>query len=119
MKTWEMLRELSENPLLKFKDNSGSTVGISDKTGRVDWLNGDKEEVFVIYSHAPGNVDNLHLNWELVPEPVDFMTAINSEKNIRYENWVRYYRLGSAFEVMVGKSPVILREMLNGKWFVE
>ena len=78
MKTWDMLRELSENPLLKFKDNSGSVVGISDKTGRVVWLNGDREDAFVIHSYAYGFVDNLHLDWELVPQEVTWQEAISA-----------------------------------------
>ena len=115
METWEMIKEWYESDMKKEFRCLNPCHGQIEKVvkncnGQLCW-NGSIHTPFLIS-------DDKH-NWELVPEPVDFMTAINSEKNIRYENWVRYYRLGSAFEIMVGKSPVILREMLNGKWFVE
>ena len=116
LKTWEMLRELGENPLLKFKDNSGSAVGISDKTGRVVWLNGDREEVFIIYSHAPGRVDNLHLDWELVPQEIPWQEAL--EQWVKGKSVIRELNGTTCLFTKDNCFGVSRKELINRKWFL-
>ena len=98
------------NPKAEFKS-------VGEKLG--DFTAHFNEAGKLIDKHGDLVFPRCDMNWELVPESVDFMTAINSEKNIRYENWTKYYKLSSALEIMATKGFVISREMLNGKWFVE
>jgi len=129
MKTWEMIKALAENPNLKF-ENGTHVVKISDITGRVVWDRKDGEEPFVIYSHAPGNVDNLHIEWELVLKEVTWQEAIQARLNgegfyIEYDGhkYVQknYRRIG------VLESDNEKEEILNGfygemfkrgKWYI-
>jgi len=115
MEIWEMIKEWYESDMKKEFRRLNPCRGQIEKVvkncnGQLCW-NGSIHTPFLIS-------DDKH-KWELVPEPVDFMTAINSEKKIKYENWTKYYKLSSALEIMATKGFVISREMLNGKWFVE
>ena len=71
MKTWEMIKELTENPKKKFRLKGNNVVlevvdGEIDLTD-IDWVLLDDE-------------------WEEVKEPVDFMTAIKSRKFVKVEH---------------------------------
>ena len=113
METWEMIKALSENQNAKFKNGINSIVKISDKTKTVVWVDEDGDESpFIIYSNAPV-VDNLHIEWELVRQEVDFMTAVNSGKRIksylREEFHPVNWYLKGYFSI----------EEVNGKWLIE
>lgn len=115
MKTWEMIKKLSENPKLTFRNQRfGGVVGYMEN-GALSWIKNAQRigEEFTIHcldqKTAHGNWDD---DWELEREPVDFMTAVNSGKRIRpidhtvdgflhMDEW--------AFDL----------EMINGKWFIE
>lgn len=73
MKTWEMIKELTENPDKRFKIKNGkATVGISDS--RLQWLDDEDVEAEFVLTELI-----LHdMEWEEVKEPVDFMTAFNA-----------------------------------------
>ena len=78
METWEMIKELTKNPKLKFRNGIDSIVKISDKTKTVVWVDEDGDESpFILYSHA-ASVDNLHIVWELVPQEVTWQEAIQA-----------------------------------------
>lgn len=111
LKTWEMIKALSENPTLKFKNDISHVVKISKRTKSVVWDLICEEEPFVIVSNS-GMVDNLHLEWELVCEEVDFMTAANSGKRIRPINYtIDGFMYFDEWEFSL--------EDINGKWLVE
>ena len=123
MKTWEMIKALGENQNAKFKDGMNSIVKISDKTKTIVWVDEDGDESpFIIYSNAPA-VDNLHIEWELVRQPVGFLAAANSEKRFKPESWIfnpddKFRRLYDNLEMFSGREYV-QRKILNGKWIVE
>lgn len=119
METWEAIKALSENPKLKFVDELKCVVGICPDTGRVMWMNGERKEDFIIYSNAPGNVDNLHINWELVREPVDFMTAANSSKRIKHESWYTWHNIDKACVLIGNSMHNDSIKLINGKWYIE
>ena len=120
MRTWQMIKELTENPKLRFKNGLMSVVEIGDKTKAIVWKSEDNEEApFIIYSHSGSGVDNLHIEWELVPEPVDFMTAVNSGKRIKHEEWELYRELGDVLDILGGASDTNIADKINGKWFIE
>ena len=68
MKTWEMIKELTENPEKKFKRKTDG-LEIRNICGRFNWEPG--------YTFLGVNDE-----WEEVKEPVDFMEAVKSGKRI-------------------------------------
>lgn len=125
MKTWEMIKELTENPKLEFK-NGIHVVKISKTSGRVVWDNMDGEDPFVIYNRAPGNVDNLHIDWELVPTEVTWQEAIQAwvdGKNVYFildgiRHDVSDRRFLRAINIKGQEYPVCKRIFVIGKWYI-
>jgi len=117
MKTWEMIKELTENRDAKFKCTNGCNID-----PRRDYVIGcDKEGYIRFFEHgefrdAFFDIHNkFDWDWELVRQPVDFMTAANSGKlvmpigppdadEIGFRSWTSW-RLSL--------------DMINGKWLVE
>ena len=81
MKTWEMIKELTENPGKKFTYNGGRTYLIMED-GMIVW----KGEHQRGQEFAIGYVDKRERDWEEVKTPVTFMEAFEAlrdyEKNI-------------------------------------
>ena len=118
MKTWEMIKGLMENPKLKFKYNTGSESGV------VANINGGIK--IIECSSIPSNTDTLRLHhgfmkldWEPVHEPVDFMTAINSGKDIRYDNWNTFNTISATLSILSDKVLSTALRMIQGKWYIE
>lgn len=114
MKTWEVYKIALENPKAKFK--------------RIDKLRNE-----LIY-HFEGGVPmckcrghifessdlmNANYDWELVREPVDFMTAINSGKKIKPEIYDLYHDLDFIFSALIMEKPSTVKRMINGNWYIE
>lgn len=117
MKTWEMIKELGENPEKEFKREDGLVVSTSiDDT--LMWESG--------YTHL-----NIHDEWEEVKEPVNFMTAVESGKRIKVEHKLAselsiddlitfssldclVFTLGDIFN-----TSQVAEIILNGKWYIE
>jgi len=115
MKTWEMVKALSENQNAKFKNGMSNIVKISDITKTVVWVDEDGDESpFIIYSNEPA-VDNLHIEWESVRQEVDFMTAINSGKNIKPSGLYNDF-MGVSYWL---NTYVLFLGVINGKWLIE
>jgi len=74
------------------------------------WLNQDNTyfNVFIISDYA------LKMEWELIKEPVDFITAINSGKKIKGEGFVEYH----LFDWYIRSNSLSL-ENINGNWYIE
>lgn len=127
MKTWEMIKELTENPEKKFKvKNAEGTVGITDK--RLQWIDGtyiDSNEDLII------NEIVLHdLEWEEVKEPVSFIEALKSCKRVSVEHPNLFdmpviYKKNASIATVINYifesySDALVREIiLNGKWYIE
>lgn len=116
MKTWEMIKELTEHPEKKFKrsewkdDNHIET----DFFGRV--INEDREPPAIYVGD----------DWEEIIEPVDFMTAVKSGKRVRVEHSVydtpsNYKSLDlTLVQIAHGRGPDTVRDIiLNVKWYIE
>jgi len=85
MKTWGMIKDLTENRDNKFKCTNGCIID-----PRRDFIIGrDKEGYIRFFEHgefrdAFFDIHNkFDWDWELVRQPVDFLTAVNSGKEIR------------------------------------
>lgn len=111
MKTWEVVKALSENPKAKF---TRASDGRKFETNATKISDGETVDYYVS-GIANGGSECIALNdeWELVRQPVDFMTAVNSGKSIKsvdacyfegLEMWTRDGRL----------TP----ERINGKWLI-
>ena len=129
MKTWEMIKELTENPEKKFKvKNAEGTVGITDK--RLQWIDGtyiDSNEDLII------NEIVLHdLEWEEVKEPVDFMEVLKRIEDS--DGDIRLMLINDLYEVEIKNKTFdkvlynlsidyldtsIADILLNGKWYIE
>jgi hypothetical protein len=124
MKTWEMLKELTENPTKKFK---------SLTSGEVWKLEGTYMRNF---SCSGVSADRLHIDdeWEEIPQEVPFLEAVKSfceGKTVRCE----WYRFSNSHEIVseiykpdcnkatIFKSnkgeAVCAKEILEGEWFIE
>ena len=110
MKTWEMIKKLTDNPKLKF-------FRVSDN---IKFATSNKVEEGEITGHYVSSVHSpsygcvlLEDDWKLFQEPVDFMTAINSEKLIK--------PVMSTMEFDTPRFwiPYIDIESINGKWFIK
>ena len=73
MKTWEMIKELTENPGQKFKRVGGELEISVDIDDNLNWKSG--------YSPL-----NIYEEWEEVKQPVSFMEAVESGKRIKLEH---------------------------------
>lgn len=93
-KTWEVIKMLSENPKLRFRDCSYETVVIVG-TGKGSLGTSFLEVCESSFGDKTldGNVD-LESEWTLIQqEPVDFMTAVKSGKRIRIEHELEITKL--------------------------
>lgn len=107
---------LGENPKLKFK-NEGKNPNV-----KMTIFENGRGYIRVNCDRCRDGIDgNIKLTdeWQLVQQPVTFMEAVNSGKKIRYEEWDTFYGIKSVFETMSYKELSVVREMLNGTWYIE
>jgi len=108
IKTWEMIKALTENPSLEARTNNSTggykTVKVADN--RICW-NGDTYLPFYIVLKEEGH------DWEIVTKSVDFMTAINSGKKIRSYVDKRYHDADWYLDCTLSV------KIINRKWFIE
>lgn len=107
MKTWEVYKIALENPEARFKR-------VDDETGFEYFFELGKPKFMSQDSVVDSSWDLIRTNyeWELIREPVDFMTAVNSGKNIRpcttsgnsFHHW-------SFWALSING--------INGKWYIE
>lgn len=110
-KTWEVIKMISEDDSLEFK-----RVGKDTKLwGSDSYLQGSFKGKFGV----DGNV-NLNGKWELVPKPVDFITAINSGKKIKGEKYIsdEYIDIEEVVFELNRRTDIGILEAINGKWFI-
>lgn len=117
MKTWEMIKELTENPDKKFIRKGDPLEMSVDGLKYLRWESGH-------------DYINLKHEWEEIKEPVDFMTAVASGSRIRAEHDLvqehPYYLLNyfCAMDEVVRDlteyfSEDIREIIINGKWYIE
>lgn len=128
MKTWEMIKELTENPDKKFISRN---TGIFAELKAYHFIGNYQNKTIEIINNEtqkPITLHHLDREWEEVKEPVDFMTAVSSGKYIKVEHHLTtyeeywYYRrldllmLDLADSFNEGEFAEILE---NGKWYIE
>ena len=134
MKTWEMIKLLTENHNLNFKNvRCGGIVGYNEK-GSLSWNRdiGENEKMFTIHC-VKGNAEangNWNDDWELIAQEVTWQEAIQAwlnNKSIRievadkegngkslyYQKWTN--RLGC-----MGVTEGFNKDLfVRGKWYIE
>lgn len=79
-KTWEVIKMLSENPKLQFKNEDGHIITTEKVESHFLKYSNNKTEI---------NINNnlkLEAKWELIQESVTFEEVLNSDKECRVEH---------------------------------
>lgn len=111
MKTWQMIKELTENPNKEFvRTIDGLHIKVN-KDGELIWDNGYQ---FMRLNHE----------WEEIKKPVDFMTAIQSEKPMSVEfsgTKIKKETLANIlYRLQENYSDKTIKQIIvYGKWYIE
>lgn len=114
-KTWEMIKELTENPHKEFeKVSNGVSSGLYARVNEHGKLFWGEDYSFL----------NLSDTWEEVKEPVDFITAVDSGKAISVEYSGYKYEKMDLYELLheLGlehDSSLVRLFILYGAWYIE
>ena len=118
MNTWEVLRELTENPTKRFTYPSAKQGSYVTREGdRVVWR-GEGQEGQELWVHLGDG------EWYEVLVPVTFMEAVESGCKIRCEGErYRQYYFRDLNSTLINLSGCPIRDIrdiiLNGKWYIE
>lgn len=118
MKTWQMIKEIIENPKKKYRPVNGIDGYVEFKNNQLVWNGQGQFGQVMIVTETDEN------EWEEVKEPVDFITAIKSGKCVGVEySGAKYEEMSLPnlfYELQQDYSDKIIRQMiLNGKWYIE
>lgn len=127
MKTWEMIKELTENTEMRFKCINGCLKGIEDyiigrnKEGYIKFLrNGEFRDT---YFDIHGKFD---WDWELVPQEVTWQEAVQAwvdGKGVYFtlNGRVRLYLDDCSHYLITfdGCRPISKDEISKAKWYIE
>lgn len=112
MKTWEMIKEITEDPSKEFVRELDGLHIKTNKDGELIWDSGYQ---FIRLGHE----------WKEVKKPVDFIEAVKAlqeGKNIysEYGNRIYHYR-SKPYKGLIdlNKNPVASYEILHGEWYIE
>jgi len=117
MKTWEMIKRLTENPKKKFKSDLGE---VEIFNGCLVWSS-DMGDVII-------NNPTLNMNWEEVKESVSFIEAVKSGKRIKV---VHGFTIDDELDCYMPLDDLLyelsnqyyanqMRNIiLDGKWYIE
>lgn len=106
MKTGEMLTYLLDHPEAKFKRLNGGDVLYGLITSKT---------ITNLKLNVPAGSLRVDEDWELVPEAVDFMTAINSGKRITCERRV----ISNCDPDWILTHNCLTVGLINSKWYIE
>ncbi len=105
MKTWEMIKELTENPEKKFISKGQIGEGyVSVKNNAVVWLGKGQVGQSLTINHLQSG------EWEEVKEPVDFMTAVKSGKRIKFIQ-ASYFSLSDDYQSLTDSLDDLVNEI--------
>lgn len=124
-KTWEMIKKITENPNKRFMPTCSTDNFVEFNNNQLVWKgHGQLGQVMVVTKTD-------EYEWKEVKEPVDFMTAVESGKQVRVEH--KYitddieflkteYRLlaNVMWHLCRSLSNATVQDIiLNGKWYIE
>lgn len=120
MKTWQMIKELTENPNKKFRLKGEENIVYTDnifEDGKIELKDVD---FITIYDE-----------WEEVKEPVTFMEVLQSKSpkvrvehsrldHKEYDFVNNYYLFDKIIRILASEFSYNLKDiLLNGKWYIE
>lgn len=118
-KTWEVIKMITENPKLKFKNYLGEEMVYALNYIRF-FRNGENVSLYGIAGDE---------EWTLMQEPVDFMTAVKSGKRIKIEHelinhldiFTEYNCLDDALNELVSYCNALdtKKVLTEGKFYIE
>lgn len=116
MKTWEMIKELTENPTKEFMNKGDESAYVVVERNMIVWRGKDQSGQMMTV-----DIDE---EWEEVKKPVSFMEAVASGKRIRYPDLFEdeeYLKLDDVLAVLGSNYyPVEVKNIiLNGKFYIE
>jgi hypothetical protein len=123
MKTWEMLKELTENPKKRFKRKNWEGVYICSKNGFICDSNGDRYGIYDVMEDLDGG-------WEELPREVTWQEALEAWANGKtvkcaargYDNIYQKYDVvddcDDPFLLDEVGNPLDAYEILEGKWYI-
>jgi hypothetical protein len=133
-KTWEMIKALAENPKLKFSCGSHENANcVSIQNCVLCWRDGNPF-VLNVYIPLSSSVESTtagtieEYEWEIVQEPVDFMTAIKAyaeDKTIICTlPGEKYIFDGSGYfnggrRLNNSSWSITSKMIIEGKWYIE
>ena len=116
MKISQVMTHLEENPKLKFTDLKQEVEIYVDESG---FLMAKYRGQFPGFD---GNIE-FHNDWQIVREPVDFMTALNNGRNIKPAEGDFEYTSSQAWLRILGNGCYLAGkpwvDYVNSKWYVE
>lgn len=126
MKIWEAIKNLCENPKEKYQSLDGSKrCVLSVERGYFRFSRYNKDGVVISPVLAAGGFSgNVHQDyeWELVREPVDFVTAVKAYvegRNIASDRATYYPSMHGYDTDSISKMGMTFREIINNKWYIE
>ena len=113
MKIGEMISAICKDPSLKFVNDDNKLVFAKADPFCIGFI--DHCSKFWLLDMCEMD---LRSNWQLVREPTDFMTAVNSGRKVKSERWSRFYPLSEVYGIL-GACPLDAIDVINGKWYIE
>ncbi|EQB4340928.1 hypothetical protein ACYJ2U_001647 [Clostridium botulinum] len=118
--TWRMIMEITENPYLEFKNQSGWTV--KNKNGYIK---------FYEFGEETSNVDlKTNESWEIIEKPVDFKVVLNTDKKVKVKHYLvendpfftKYHTLKKILHNGFSRdySDGFMRKVIaEGEWYID
>lgn len=126
LKTWEMIKALSENQNLKFASPIPSHIVMFNPISkRIEWLIDGKYEDFILISNKECGIDNLHIEWELVRESVSWQEAFQAWADgksvyVTLNGFIKQYiGDGEYLKIKNISRGISVDEITKGKWYIE
>lgn len=120
MKIWEVIERLSKNPEKTFMENGDVAYRLRIYLGKNKELimtegDDDSESTDFVLNSYTKKVD-----WVEQRKPVDFMTAINSDKRIKWSGWDYGFKsVKETLELLLSYNDNTIKNYINDNWYIE
>lgn len=116
MKIWKIIKEINKNTEKVFCVTTRPSLKVYfDKTYERILL---KENILV--EEFKLNERTLERSWKEVKQPVDFITAVNSGKRIKWSGWdYGFQTVREALKLLTSHNDDTIRNYINDNWYIE
>ena len=121
MKTWEMIKELTENPHKKFKSNKEPDRHVFIQDGVLKWQSGKEFTLNVNQNKFSGTLNQYE--WEEVKQPVTWQEAIQAwvdgkEVICMLNRAALEYAPSNFWMENQYQTGISYREIKEGEWYI-